>query len=155
VRRTNPASAQAALSVARDCHQVPSGEAALSQTVNALARGDYSNALALAERVEPSTPDDSGWLEYDRGQALTGLRRTSEALLAFDKAEQLFTAVDDQRGRSDAAWGKARALELAGLCPEADRAYASYERIVGSSDPASAQMAAEHARACSPTIVIH
>jgi tetratricopeptide (TPR) repeat protein len=148
VRRGEPASADAALSVASDCRQWPSGEPGLTRAVRALGVGDYASALAILERVEPATPLASGWREYDRGEALTALRRTTEALLAFDRAEAHFAEAGDERGRADAVWGKARALEQAGRCPEAGRAYASYERLVRTTDPRAAQLAESNARAC-------
>lgn len=153
VRRREPASAQAALSVARQCREVPPGDPALTQTADALAASDYPQALALAERVNPSTTTAQAWLDYDRGEALIGLRRTDEAVAALERAQESFDETGDVRGRAAAAWGKARALEQAGRCPDAARAYVSYERLVRSTDPRAAELAESHAQSCNTTVL--
>ncbi|HEX3343275.1 MAG TPA: hypothetical protein VHS09_01830 [Polyangiaceae bacterium] len=153
VRRGDPASAQAALSVAHDCRKPPTGEPALTLATEALGQGDYARALAIAERVEPATPRVSAWRDYDRGEALTALHRTGVAILAFERAEARFGEAGDDRGRADAAWGRARALEQGGFCPEAARAFVSYARLVRGTDPRGAELAAEHARACGVTVL--
>lgn len=153
VRPREPRSARAAIDVARDCHEVPLGDPALTRTADALAASDYTRALALAERVEPATPTARAWVAYDRGEALTALRRTDEAVAAFRRAQDAFDEAGDARGRAVAAWGIARVLEEANRCDDARRAYVAYERLVRPTDARSADMAASHARECGTTVL--
>jgi hypothetical protein len=77
------------------------------------------------------------------------LRRTDEALAAFELAEQRFEeAGEGARGRPLAEWGKGRALSEAGRCDEALRTFDRYARLVRDRDPQSAALALEVAQGC-------
>ncbi|HEX8792048.1 MAG TPA: hypothetical protein VF765_13930 [Polyangiaceae bacterium] len=144
-----PASAQAALTVAATCRQVPADDAALTAVGVALRDGDYTRALSLSERIVPSSRLGDAWRAYDRGQALAGLHRTDEALASLETAEQRFAdAGEGERGRPLVAWSKGRALVAAGRCAEARRAFDGYARLVQERDPEGAAMAVDAARNC-------
>lgn len=149
VRGREPASAHAALALAASCKQVPPDDAALTEAGVALRDGDYARALALTERIEPSSRLSDAWRAYDRGEALAGLHRTDEAIDSFETADQRFAdAGDGDHGRPLVLWSKGRALVAAGRCAEARRAFDGYARLVQDRDPAGAEMAVGMARRC-------
>jgi tetratricopeptide (TPR) repeat protein len=150
VRGRDAESAKAALAVAQNCRQVPGDDSALTSVAIALRTRDHTRALALVERIEPSSRLSDAWRHYDRGEALTGLHRTDEAVAAFEMAEQRFAeAGEGARGRPLAEWSKGRALSEAGRCDEAVRTFDRYARLVRDSDPQGAAMALDVARSCS------
>ncbi len=106
----------------------------------AIVAGDYAGALAVA----PS--DGRGWVQYNRAVALAGLRRTDEAVAAFRAAERTFGAGPE---RAIAIYGRARALDDAHRCGEAQEAYGDYAAIVQPTRPRDAVMALAYARGCS------
>lgn len=138
VRDHNPQSAKAALSVAESCQQVPADDAALTGVAVALRENDYERALALVERIQPTSRLSDAWRNYDLGAALVGLHRVDEALAAFETAEQRFDeAGEGARGAPLVEWSKARAFTDAGRCDDARRAYGAYARLVRQSNPTS------------------
>ena len=146
---SDPQSAKAAVSVAETCQQVPADDAALTGVTVALRENDYERALALVERIQPTSRLSDAWRSYDLGVALTGLRRTSEALAAFETAEQRFDqAGESARGAPLVQWSKARAFSEAGRCDDARRSYSAFARLVRPSDPKSADMAVDAAKDC-------
>jgi hypothetical protein len=146
---TDPRSAKAALAVAGNCQQVPADDAALTGVTVALRESDYERALSLAERIEPTSRLADAWRNYDRGEALLGLLRTDEALVAFETAGQRFDeAGESARGLPLVQWSEARAFSEAGRCDEARRAYAAFARLVRASDPKSADLAIDAAKNC-------
>jgi tetratricopeptide (TPR) repeat protein len=78
--------------------------------------------LLIAEKLAP----DNYWTVYDKGRALLSLRRTEEALLAFERAISLdkteFAAYIYSAGiladKGEFAAAEARYVELAGLNPD-------------------------------------
>jgi Flp pilus assembly protein TadD len=119
-----------------------------SQAAEALSRGDNLEALSRADEALRSDPK-SGWGHYNRAAALAALKRTDEALAAYDQAAAHFAA-NDTRGRSLALWGKAHVLYRSGRCDEAARAFGDYAKLVGTSDPQSTNLASERASSCHP-----
>jgi tetratricopeptide (TPR) repeat protein len=119
-----------------------------TQAVDALVARDYAKVLEL---TESST---SPWLDSDRGAALAGLDRTDEAVEAFKRAELRFSERHDTVGRSSAVWGRAHALDEAGRCDEARRAYQDFERLMRETDPHAAEKAAAYAGSCRPRAVL-
>lgn len=118
---------------------------------NALAAQDYAVVLALTEDTRDS--DVGAWLDYDRAAALTGLRRTDEAVEVFERAEERFRAGNDEDGRTKAVWGRARALAEAGRCAEARLAFDDYRQLVRLEDPRGAEMAAAESAACRTPVI--
>jgi tetratricopeptide (TPR) repeat protein len=144
-----PSSAKAALRVAATCREVPADDAALTTVALSLRDGDYSGALSLVERIQPSSRLGDAWRAYDRAQALVGLHRTDEALASFETAEQRFSeAGEGDRGRPLVEWAKGRALADAGRCAESKRAYDGYARLVRERDPQGAALATDYAKNC-------
>jgi tetratricopeptide (TPR) repeat protein len=113
--------------------QPVAGGPAMSRVVTALIAGDHEGALRLSERVSPAGRA-SGWFDYNRGAALAGLGRTDESVEAFAAAERRFQG--DERARASAVYGRARALEAAGRCDEAEGVYLEYADVVGREGPA-------------------
>ncbi len=149
VEVSDPASARAARSAAATCQQIPADDTALTGVAVALRSSDYARAMALVERIQPSSRLSDAWRNYDRGVALAGLHRTDEALGAFETAEQRFVeAGEGARGRPLVEWSKARTLSEAGRCDDARRTYGAFARLVRSTDPKSADMAVDTARNC-------
>jgi tetratricopeptide (TPR) repeat protein len=119
-----------------------------AKAAEALTRGDSLEALARADeaiRVDPK----SGWAHYNRAAALAGLKRTDEAVAAYDEALAKFPA-GDARSRSLALWGKAHTLYRVGRCSEASQAFGEYSKVIGSSDPHGTALASERATTCRP-----
>jgi tetratricopeptide (TPR) repeat protein len=149
VQVSDPRSAYAAISVAETCRQIPTDDTALTGVVVALRSREYARALALVERIQPSSRLSDAWCNYDRGAALAGLHRTDEAIGAFETAEQRFAeAGEGVRGRPLVEWSKARVLSEAGRCDDARRTYGAFARMIRDSDPKSADMAVGAARNC-------
>jgi tetratricopeptide (TPR) repeat protein len=123
-----------------------------TEAVGALGRRDYSRVLALTE--SPSDAPTGAWLDYDRGEALTGVGRTDEAIEVFRKAALRFQSAGDDLGRSVAIWGGARALDEAGRCPEARKAYKEFEAYARPRDQRAADMAAAYAGTCRPLTIL-
>jgi tetratricopeptide (TPR) repeat protein len=123
-----------------------------SDAVEALCARDYQRVLALSE--SPSSAPTAAWLDYDRAAAFTGLARTDEAVETFRRAELRFGEENDLLGTSVAIWGRARALDEAGRCDEARRAYAQYEALERMRDPRAAEMAAAYSGACKPITIL-
>jgi tetratricopeptide (TPR) repeat protein len=105
-----------------------------SDVSTAVVARDYARALSLAKQA-PDTNGSRPWLDYNRGVALAELRKTDEAVQAFEAAERGFAASDRKDptirwGRSVAIYGRARALDTADRCAEAKKAYGEYESFV-------------------------
>jgi tetratricopeptide (TPR) repeat protein len=144
-----PSSAKAALRVAATCREVPDDDAALTTVALSLRDGDYSGAMSLVERIQPSSRLGDAWRLYNRAEALVGLHRTDEALDSFETAAQRFSeAGEGERGRPLVAWAKGRALVAAGRCTEAKRAFDDYVRLVREHDPQGAALATDYAKNC-------
>jgi len=111
-----------------------------------IRKGSYENALELADRGVAFAPH-SAWAHYERAVALQHLMRTNDAIAAYRLAHALFPA-SDMKDRSIALYGVARALDDAGRCTEAAKAYGEFAAIIERSDPAAASMARSYAREC-------
>jgi tetratricopeptide (TPR) repeat protein len=149
VAQRDPRGAAMARTYAEDCRATTPivGDRAMSQLTTALVTHDYPRAINLTDEV--SVPArSSGWFDYNRAVALDGLGRTDEAVSVFRLAERAFDADKDAANRSKAIYGRARALDHAGRCAEAKRAYTEYANLVRSSEPRDAEMALRIARAC-------
>jgi tetratricopeptide (TPR) repeat protein len=146
VRDRDPARADAAMDVAKQCRPRASENPLSVQVAQAVSAQQWDRAVALSGTATPEQSKDP-WLQYQRALALAGLRRTDEAVSAFDLAAASFPK-DDVRGRSVALYGKARALVDAGRCASAARAYEDYARLVKDADPDSAKLARDYARDC-------
>lgn len=118
---------------------------------DALDGHDYAKVLSLTE--SPSSGHAGAWLDFDRASALTGLGRIDEAVEAYKRAELRFAGAGDDQGRAVSIWGRARALDEVGRCPEARRVYQQYESFVRLSDPRAAEMAAAYSGVCRPLAV--
>lgn len=123
-----------------------------TQAVEALVRRDYARVLALSE--SPSDAPTGAWLDYDRGAALTGAGRTDDAVEVFKRAASRFESAGDELGQSVAIWGGARALDEAGRCPEARKAYREFETFARQRDGHAADMAAAYAETCRPLTIL-
>jgi tetratricopeptide (TPR) repeat protein len=139
--RANTAMGVAAQCVARAPYDELSAH--ISDAVSAQA---WNRVIALSGEASTAQAKNP-WLQYQRAISLAALRKTDQAVAAFDLAAASFPK-DDVRGRSVAIYGKARALVDAGRCESAGRAYEEYARLVNDTDPASAKMAREYASAC-------
>jgi tetratricopeptide (TPR) repeat protein len=115
-------------------------------SAKALARGDASTALRLANRAILLSPRDA-WAHYDRAVALGALEHPDAASRAYEAALKLF-GDHDPRGRALALYGRANAFDRAGRCDEARSAYGAYADEVRGSDPAAASRALAYAGAC-------
>lgn len=132
--RTYAAACQPARSVDVDPVSSSVGEAVVAR--------DYARALSLAETA-PASQEPRPWLEYNRAVAFAELGKTDDAVQAFNAAERQFKASEPQapasaRGRVVAIYGRARALDTAGRCAEAKRAYAEYAALVHDREDAAA-----------------
>jgi tetratricopeptide (TPR) repeat protein len=119
-----------------------------SEVVAALVRGDYQNALALANEAL-TRQGENPWLLYDKGAALAGLNRVDEALDTLRRAEARFSYYD-VRGRSIAVYRRGLVLEFAGRCGESAREFSHYAAMVRHSAPQLADAALAHPRYCVP-----
>jgi tetratricopeptide (TPR) repeat protein len=130
----------------------PPGPAAplTTQAVEAAIAGDHAKALSFAEDAIKADPKDP-WGYYNRAGALAGLKRTDEAVAAFQDSETRFSA-NDPWARSLAIWGEANALNQAGRCKEAAPAYERYAVFVENLDHEAAALAREYAKHCTPRV---
>jgi tetratricopeptide (TPR) repeat protein len=102
----------------------------------------------VASMQPPSAGDaDSGWRYYRAGERLVESGKTQDAAVEFRKAEEAF---GDKYlvERSMAIYGRARALDLAGRCTEAQDIYHQYADFVADREPASAKAALRVAATC-------
>lgn len=150
VRTSDPAGAEMALRYAGLCRAHAQVDPRNTAAVDALFAHDYAKVLALTER--PAEPQTAAWLDLDRASAFVALQRTDEAVFTYRRAAQRFAEVGDAAGRDQALWGAAHALDVAGRCSEAKRAYDEYARFVRPIDPFAAQMAATYAGRCRPVV---
>src|SRR5262249_25172368 len=118
----------------------------VTDMVRALGKADFKEVIALKDKIPASSPLNP-WVDYNVGAALAGLNRTDEAIAAFERAEHAFGEAD-QKGRSLAIWGRARALANAGRCREARAAVEDYTHAVGASDPHAIRLATGYASDC-------
>jgi tetratricopeptide (TPR) repeat protein len=150
VRKDDPGGADMALAYAEQCRArppAPGPEApAISDMTDALVAGNHGRVVEI-QKYLPTATKATPWVEYNFGAALTALGRTDDAIAAFSRAELAF-GDRDRWGRSLAVWGRARALALAGRCPEAKTVWDEYTKVVGSSDPAAVRMADNFAARC-------
>jgi tetratricopeptide (TPR) repeat protein len=117
---------------------------ASTQAVEAMTRGDYSEAVGHAEHGLAYHPKDA-WLAYDRGSALVAMGQLDEGLPELRRAEQGFTNAHD---RSLAVYRGALALEQAGRCDEAAQAFDRYATLIRPESPKLADDALMHVNAC-------
>ena len=163
VERSDPEAASMARSNARECGQahLRGGDATASEMSNDVVDGQYERALRRADvaAAVAGTTDDgprSPWVDYNRGVALSALGRTDDAVRAFESAEVGFSADDGALGahqskgwgKSIAIYGRARALDNAGRCIEASRAYREYATLAPGR--AQAEVALATSRKCKP-----
>lgn len=152
VETSEPRAASTARSYARECGQahLRGADATASEMSSAVVDGDYSRALRkadLAAAVGGSVDlaPQSAWVDYNRGVALSEIGRTDDAVRAFEAAEARFASDEgalrsgkssaSRWGKSIAVYGRARALDNAGRCLEASKAYREYATLA----PARAQ----------------
>ena len=122
--------------------------------VEALVGRDYAKVLALTE--SPSNAPAGAWLDYYCAAALAGVGRTDQAVEVFKRAGLRFTqAGDEAGGRLAALWGRAHALDQAGRCTDAQRAYREFEAFARLTDPRAAEMAAAYSGTCRPLVIMH
>ena len=132
IESSAPAAARMARSYAKECGQ-PHPRA-----------GDATASLA--------------WLDYNRGVALSDAGRTDEAVRAFEAAAGGFAADEGVPragntsgwGKSIAVYGVARALDNAGRCSEAIKAYQEYATLAP--DRARAGIALATSKKCKPLV---
>jgi tetratricopeptide (TPR) repeat protein len=149
VERSDPAAATMARGYARECGQahLRGGDATASEMSSAVVDGDYARALRRADVAGTLTSDEepsSPWVDYNRGVALSELGRTDEAVRAFASAESAFGAskgTNDRWRTSIAVYGRARALDNAGRCAEAAKAYREYAALAPGRDQAAVALA--------------
>ncbi len=116
---------------------------ALSGSACASERG----SLGAASMQSTAGDEVSGWRYYRAGERLVESGKTQDAAVEFRKAEEAF---GDKYlvERSMAIYGRARALDLAGRCNEAQDTYHAYADFVGAREPASAKAALAVAATC-------
>lgn len=150
VRGSDRSAADLADAYGRACRAPdrPLDDPAMNRVGVSLVARAYDAALADADRAGAAAKA-SGWLDYDRAVALAGLSRTDEAIAAYDAAYAKFGAAD-VRAKAVAIYGRARALDLAGRCEEARRAYTTFADLVLTTAPGDAAMALDVAKACRP-----
>jgi tetratricopeptide (TPR) repeat protein len=121
-----------------------------TESTQAVLGENPKHALELAEaaiEADPSGP----WGYYLRGNALTLIGRTADAVAAFADAEQRFADRDDAWGKSVAIWGAGNAYEEVSRCKEAATFYERYAAFVAPLDGAAAAFARERAKKnCAP-----
>lgn len=129
VEGSDPAAARMARTYARECREAP---------------------------VNAATPE--AWVDYNRGVTLSELGRTDDAVRAFESAEASFSADRGARGAADnskwgksiAVYGRARALDNAGRCAEASKAYREYATLAAGR--AQAEVALATSKKCKPLV---
>ena len=150
VRSKDPAGADMAVAYGEACRVPPPPVSTegplLSEMTRALADGKYEQVLEI-ERKVPRSATASPWVDYNLGSALLGLGRTDEAIAAFSRAERGFNDRDPW-AHGVAIFGRARALESAGRCREAEQAIEDYARVVGARDPGSIRVATAYTSRC-------
>lgn len=105
-------------------------------------------AMGVASMQAPSAGDEvSGWRYYRAGERLVESGNTPDAAVEFRRAEEAF---GDKYlvERSMAIYARARALDLAGRCNEAQDVYHQYADFVAAREPASARAALQVAATC-------
>ena len=117
-----------------------------SQSAEATLSGKSGEALRLAEKAIKADPKNP-WAYYNKADALADLRRVDAAVEAFQEAQRRFSTFDVY-GKSIAIYGRAHALDQAGRCDEAARAYHEYAAFIRTDDPASADMAERFSDDC-------
>jgi Flp pilus assembly protein TadD len=129
VRSFDPQGADLAIAYGKDCrsHEAAPADPVVAEATSALMRGDYTHVISAAETVRGEAR--SPWLDYDEGRALAALGRTDEAVRMLRRAELGF--VGDRWAESVAIWGRALALDEAGRCDDARRAYDEYAKLTG------------------------
>lgn len=137
-----------ARAIASDCR--PTADPALGAFYDRIDKGRFAEALRAGEGVSKAGRED-GFYDYARGVALAGVGNVDEAVNAFTQAEDRFG--NDRRNRSIAIYGRARALDNAGRCDEARRAYQEYADLVRATSPSDAGLATSAARMCRPANV--
>jgi len=148
---TDPGSAQMAIAYERGCHARAATDPRDTEAAAALVARDYPRVLAITAG-SPGRPADT-WMLLDRAEALAALGRTDDAVALFRRGADELGRRDDPSGRAKALWGAARALDEAGRCDEAKRAYGDYEVLVRPVDARAGDMAARYARTCREIIV--
>jgi len=150
VRSKDPAGAEMAVAYGKACRvspPPPSPEGSiLTELTRTLADGDHEQVLEI-ERKIPRSATASPWVDYNLGAALLGLGRTDEAIAAFSRAERAFDGRDPW-AHSVAIFGRARALESAGRCREAEQTIEEYARVVGARDPGAVRVATAYTSRC-------
>jgi tetratricopeptide (TPR) repeat protein len=147
----DPNAAEMARAYARQCGPVVTPPRATSAVSTAVVAKDYAIALVQADRAlaSPKNEPPDPWLDYNRAVALAELGRTDEAVKAFETAERRFheRGGTDRYGESISVYGRARALDNAGRCAAAQKAYRAYVALAPSR--ADADQALATARKCS------
>lgn len=144
VRVSNPEAADRALEYAKLCIPARPDESVAGYMSIAVLSREWPKVLELYAVAPREAP--RAWLEYDRAVALSGLGRTDEAVVAFDKARDAFGK--DERGRAISMYGRARAYVEGHRCADAGVAYSDYAAFVRPTDPTSATLAIDYARMC-------
>jgi len=150
VRPYDEGSADMAIAYARLCWSHAKIDPRIDQAADALSAHDYAKVLAITGGAAEGL--DAAWLDLDRASAFVALRRTDDAVAAYRRAAVRFAQAADPPGRFQALWGEAHALDEAGRCSEATRAYEQYARFVRPSDPSAADRALAYAGACRPLV---
>lgn len=146
VAPSDPKAANLAIEYANECNRPTPGviAAARDRTSDMIAEQDWNGVLAFQD----SSPAASGdaWAVYNRAIALDGVGRTDEAVAAFDSAAKRFDT--DLHGQTSALYGKARTLDKAKRCEEAEKAYHEYADAIRTMDPKGADLALEISTDC-------
>lgn len=155
VERSDPAAATMARGYARECGEahLRGDDVIASEISSDVVDGHYDRALRRSDvgavLTAPGDGPSSPWVDYNRGVALSELGRTDDAVRAFASAESAFTAAardgarspnqtkSDRWGVSIAVYGRARALDNAGRCAEAAKAYRAYAALAPGRDQAA------------------
>lgn len=140
------ATVHAQLAPLRQTAQPTSADDLASDSAQAEVAGDHDKALKLADkaiRTDPKNP----WATYDRGDALSALRRPDDAVVAFQQAEQRYGNAE-MWGKSIAIWGEANAFSQVGRCQEAVPIFDRYATFVEAVDKAAAALARQYAKQC-------
>ncbi|AKU98828.1 tetratricopeptide TPR_2 [Labilithrix luteola] len=146
VAPSNPQAANLAIDYGNECNRPTQGaiDAAKERTNEMILDQDWDGVLAL-QNASPAASGDA-WSEYNRAIALDGVGRTDEAVAAFDSAAKRFDT--DLHGQTSALYGKARTLDKAKRCEEAEKAYQEFADTIRTMAPKSADMALEIAQDC-------
>jgi predicted Zn-dependent protease len=123
---------------------VPARADPRNDSTTALVQGEYQEAIDAADRGLAKDPRDP-WLRYNKGSALAALGQVEVAIAELRLAERLFA---DVHWRSLAIYRIAVAHQDAKRCPEAQRAFAAYARLVADREPESAEIARRESETC-------